>query len=149
MAALIAAFATAFAGRNPFRARAVTPWSSASPGVDRGVGYTSSGYANPVRNVLANVLLTRTALLEVEDEPADPEVAARRYTYRIDVIDVVEQYFYRPLTRGVLVISRTAKAAIGSSRRIHGLHAHRGAGRSRRGDSHVMIRIGQTRKVRR
>lgn len=109
MAALIAAFATAFAGRNPFRARAVTPWSSASPGVDRGVGYTSSGYANPVRNVLANVLLTRTALLEVEDEPADPEVAARRYTYRIDVIDVVEQYFYRPLTRGVLVISRTAK----------------------------------------
>ena len=109
MAAVIAAFATVFAGRNPFRARAVTPWSSASPGVDRGVGYTSSAYANPVRNVLATVLLTRSALLEAEDQPNDHEVAPQRYTYRIDVVDVVERYFYRPLIRGVLAASRSAK----------------------------------------
>lgn len=109
MAALIAALAAVFAGRNPFRARVVTPWSSASPGVDRGVGYTSSGYANPVRNVLATVLLTRTALVDVQDEPNNHEDSSQRYTYRIDVVDVVERYFYRPLTRGVLVVSRTAK----------------------------------------
>ncbi len=109
MAAVIAAFATAFAGRNPFRARAVTPWSSASPGVDRGVGYTSSAYANPVRNVLANVLLTRSALLQAEDEPNDDDIAPLLYTYRIDVVDVVESYFYRPLSRGVLVASRSAR----------------------------------------
>ena len=109
MAAVIAAFATAFAGRNPYRARAVTPWSSASPGVDRGVGYTSSAYANPVRNVLANVLLTRTTLLEADDEPDNHDVAPRLYTYRIDVVDVIEQYFYRPLIRAVLVASRTAR----------------------------------------
>lgn len=109
MAAIIAAFSAVFAGRNPFRARAVAPWSSASPGVDRGVGYTSSAYANPVRNVLATVLLTRSALLEADDEPDNHEVAPRRYTYRIDVVDVVEQYFYRPLTRGVLAVSRSAK----------------------------------------
>ncbi|MEB4211217.1 proton-conducting transporter membrane subunit [Mycobacterium sp. 94-17] len=109
MTMLIAAFATAFAGRNLFRARVVSPWSSASPGVDRGVGYTSSGYANPVRNVLATVLLTRTALLEAEEEPDNHEDSAHRYTYRIDVVDVVERYFYRPLSRGVLAVSRSAK----------------------------------------
>lgn len=109
MALFIAGCTTVFAGRSPFRARAVTPWSSASPGVDRGVGYTSSGYANPVRNVLATVLLTRTALLEAEDEPHNHQDSPHRYTYRIDVVDVVERYFYRPLTRGVLGVSRTAK----------------------------------------
>lgn len=109
MSAVIALFATVFAGRNPFRARAVTPWSSASPGVDRGVGYTSSAYANPVRNVLANVLLTRTALVEGDDQPHDNDGAVRLYTYRIDVVDVVERYFYRPVTRGVLMASRSVK----------------------------------------
>jgi hydrogenase-4 component B len=109
MGAVIVAFATAFAGRNPFRARAVTPWSSASPGVDRGVGYTSSAYANPVRNVLATVLLTRSALLEAEDEPNNHDVASRLYTYRIDVVDLVERYLYQPLIRGVLFASRSAR----------------------------------------
>lgn len=106
MAIVIAGLAAAFAGRNPFTARTVTPWSSASPGVDRGVGYTSSGYANPMRNVLATVLLTRSALLEADEESNNHEDSPRRYTYRIDVVDVIEQYFYRPLTRGVLVVSR-------------------------------------------
>lgn len=109
MAVLIAGSSAVFAGRNPFRARTVIPWSSASPGVDRGVGYTSSGYANPVRNVLATVLLTRTALLAAEDEPSNHRDPPHRYIYRIDVVDVVERYFYRPLIRGVLVASRTAK----------------------------------------
>jgi len=109
MTAVIAGSATVFARRNPFRVRKVTPWSSASPGVDRGVGYTSSAYANPVRNVLSTVLLTRTALLEKEYEHDDDDLAARLYTYRIDVVDVVERYFYRPLSYGVLAVSRFAR----------------------------------------
>jgi hydrogenase-4 component B len=59
--------------------------------------------------VLATVLLTRSALLKVDDEPDDRDVAPRLYTYRIDVVDVVERYFYRPLSRGVLIASRTAR----------------------------------------
>jgi formate hydrogenlyase subunit 3/multisubunit Na+/H+ antiporter MnhD subunit len=108
MVGIIAAFAALFARRNPFRARVVTPWSSASPGVDRGVGYTSSAYANPVRNVLATVLLTSTELRDSENGDSS-EVGTHRYTYRIDVVDVFERYFYRPLIRGVLSASRSAK----------------------------------------
>ncbi|MEZ0367334.1 proton-conducting transporter membrane subunit [Mycobacterium sp. pUA109] len=109
MAAVIAIFAALLAGRNPLRARVVAPWSSASPGVHRGVGYTSFAYANPVRNVLANVLLTRAALTETTDEPADRGNMPLLFTYRVDVVDVVERYFYRPLSRALLVVSRTAK----------------------------------------
>jgi hydrogenase-4 component B len=109
MALLIAGFATLFAGRNPFRARRVTPWSSASPGVDRGVGYTSFAYANPVRNVLSNVLLTRSELVDTSEEPSGSRAGAGVLTYRVDVVDLVERYFYRPLIAALLVVSRTAR----------------------------------------
>lgn len=109
MVVVIAALTTMFAGRNPFAVRTVTPWSSASPGVDRGVGYTSSGYANPVRNVLATVLLTRSTLVETDGEANGHLDAPGSYTYRIDVVDVFERYFYRPLTRAVLATSRYAR----------------------------------------
>jgi hydrogenase-4 component B len=109
MAAVIAGFAALFAGRNPLRTRRVTPWSSASPGVDRGVGYTSFGYANPVRNVLSTVLLTRSELVDVAEEPAGRAAAPFAFTYRVDVADVVERYFYRPLVGALLFVSRSAK----------------------------------------
>ncbi|WP_067967741.1 proton-conducting transporter transmembrane domain-containing protein [Mycolicibacter icosiumassiliensis] len=109
MSVLISVFAALFAGRNPWRTRRVTPWSSASPGVDRGVGYTSSAYANPVRNVLANVLLTRTELVKTAAGPSDQVVAPLLFTYRVDVVDVVERFFYRPLTRALLFVSRAAR----------------------------------------
>jgi hydrogenase-4 component B len=109
MAAIIAGFATLFAGRNPFRARRVTPWSSASPGVDHGVGYTSFAYANPVRNVLSNVLLTRSELVEVSVEPSGDRADSGLFTYRVDVVDLVERYFYRPLITALLIVSRLAR----------------------------------------
>lgn len=107
MAAVIAGFSAMFAGRNPFRTRRVVPWSSASPGVDRGVGYTSFGYANPVRTVLSTVLLTRSELVDAADGPAGRTAVPR--TYRVDVVDVVERYFYRPLAQALLFVSRSAK----------------------------------------
>jgi hydrogenase-4 component B len=109
MAVLIGGFATLFAGRNPFRARRVVPWSSASPGVDRGVGYTSFAYANPVRNVLSNVLLTRSELIEVSAEPSADRADSGLFTYRVDVVDLVERYFYAPLITGLLTVSRLAR----------------------------------------
>jgi hydrogenase-4 component B len=109
MAVIIVLFTALFAGRNPFRARRVAPWSSASPGVDRGVGYTSFAYANPVRNVLATMLLTRSELVNTSDKPGGRAVAPLGLTYRVGVVDLVERYFYRPLIGGVLSISRLAR----------------------------------------
>ena len=109
MAAIIAGFATLFAGRNPFRARQVTPWSSASPGVDRGVGYTSFAYANPVRTVLSTVLLTTSEMVETPAEARGDGAVPGLFTFRVDVVDVVERYFYRPLITAVLGVSRVAR----------------------------------------
>lgn len=94
--------------RWPWRVRRVPAWSSASPGVDRGVGCTSFGYANPMRTVLANLLLTRQQLQEVS--VAEREAASRmaeggtprtsersRLIYQVDVVEVVERYLYQPL----------------------------------------------------
>ncbi|MGH3492176.1 MAG: proton-conducting transporter membrane subunit, partial [Sciscionella sp.] len=50
---IIVAVTFAFSGTRLLRVRRVPAWSSASPGVERGVGYTSFGYANPMRKVLA------------------------------------------------------------------------------------------------
>ncbi|GFG76500.1 proton-conducting transporter transmembrane domain-containing protein [Mycobacterium botniense] len=109
MAVLAAGVAALFAKRNPFRARHVTPWSSASPGVDRGVGYSSFAYANPVRNVLSTVLLTRAELLGTAHESRSRAPAPGRLTYRVEVVDLVERYFSRGLLRSVRVVSRAAR----------------------------------------
>jgi hydrogenase-4 component B len=109
MALVIAGFATLFAGRNPFHARPVTPWSSASPGVDRGVGYTSFAYANPVRTVLSNVLLTTSELVDTSTQPSGERAVSGVLTYRVDVVDIVERYFYRPLIIALMAVSRAAR----------------------------------------
>lgn len=62
--------AVAFSGSRLWRVRRVPVWSSASPGVHRGVGYTSFAYANPMRKVLANLLLTRGQLQQGDPPPA-------------------------------------------------------------------------------
>ena len=109
MAIVLASVAAMFSGRNPFRARRVVAWSSASPGVDRGVGYTSFAYANPIRNVLATVLLTRSELVGRSSASTDTPASQFVYTYRVGVVDLVERYFYRPLTAAVLYVSRAAR----------------------------------------
>jgi formate hydrogenlyase subunit 3/multisubunit Na+/H+ antiporter MnhD subunit len=119
-------------GGSLWRVRRVEPWSSASPGADRGLGYTSFGYANPVRKVLANILLTRGQVHEVADfearqaeefarraggAPADPTTVGDSGQgepevvkhYELDVVEVVEVYLYAPLERGLAVVVRQAK----------------------------------------
>lgn len=109
--ALVAAL---LSGARLWRVRRVPAWSSASPGVERGVGYTSFGYANPMRKVLFNILLTRHQLHEVEraerteaallsGEPGPGVEGQENRTYpavdlvyRVDVVEVVERYLYQP-----------------------------------------------------
>jgi formate hydrogenlyase subunit 3/multisubunit Na+/H+ antiporter MnhD subunit len=108
----------ALSGRRMFQVRRVPAWSSASPGVDRGVGYTSFGYANPIRRVLANLLLTRSQLRSQEDVIAaashsdtDPphRAAAAGLHFRVDVVEVVETYLYRPFGTALLALVRVAR----------------------------------------
>lgn len=122
LAAAAGLTALLFSGRRLWRVRTVPAWQSASPGVDRGIGYTSIGYANPLRTVLANLLLTRRELAAAPDAegsgpaPASPpgEVGVSHsrsegLQYQVEVIEVVERFVYEPLQAGLLVVARTAK----------------------------------------
>jgi len=113
IAALTVGVAALLSGSRLWRIRRVEAWSSASPGVDRGVGYTSFGYANPMRKVLTNLLLTSGQLERVE--PSQPEQAELRIEsgdplhYQLDVVEVVERYVYGPFEKGLMRIVRIAK----------------------------------------
>lgn len=90
----------ALSGGRRLRVRRVEPWVSGSPGVSRGVGYTSFGYANAMRRVLANVLQPRGRLEAASstDQMKAPSREVRGpLTYRVDVVEVVEHFVYRPL----------------------------------------------------
>ncbi len=120
MTALIAALTFLLSGRRRLRVRTVPAWSSGSVAADP-AGYTSFGYANPMRKVLANVLMTRGQLAGIaadEDAPDSEEAAGRktprtvhrnRLSYRVDVVEIVEHYLYRPLWLTLLRTARLAK----------------------------------------
>lgn len=114
LALLIAGVGMSLSGRRMLRIRRVPAWSSASPGVDRPAGYTSYGFANPMRKLLTNLLLTR-AELRHEELRSGGQVGAEnagaagvRLGYTIDVVDIVRRYLYRP---GRTVILKAARAA--------------------------------------
>ncbi len=97
------------------RVRRVPAWRSATAGVEGADQYTPFGYSHPTRKVLAALLLTRNELRDVEtstggqvgDEARGP--AGTHLGYTTDVIEVVEQYLYRPLRAPALLASRLAK----------------------------------------
>lgn len=112
---LVGLLSWALSGRRFFRVRRVTPWTSASPGVLNGRGYTSFAFANPMRKVLAAVLMTRGELRREEiatggrvgHEDEGPRGVQLGYT--VDVVDVVERYLYRPLIPIGRRVVRTAQ----------------------------------------
>ncbi len=85
------------------RVRRVPAWRSATVGVEGADQYTPFGYSHPTRKVLAALLLTRNELRQVEaasggragDEARG--AAGAHLGYTTDVVEVVEQYLYRPL----------------------------------------------------
>jgi hypothetical protein len=115
MVVVVGVVGVLLSGRRMFRVRRVPGWGSASPGVERGVGYTSSGYANPMRKVLTNLLATRAELRREEVRTGgrigaeEQGVAGVRLGYAVDVVEVVEHYLYRPASALVLAVARVAK----------------------------------------
>ncbi|HTR70560.1 MAG TPA: proton-conducting transporter membrane subunit [Mycobacteriales bacterium] len=105
--------------------RRVPAWRSATGGVTGDARYTSYGFANATRHVLANVLMTRSTLTTLatgtaaaESEFPGPDLPdgerpngaldassvllaiegaeAPGATYSTDVVEIVEAYLYRP-----------------------------------------------------
>jgi hydrogenase-4 component B len=132
--ALVAAGAWALSGRRLLRVRRVQPWLSATAGVSGRDSYTAFGFANPTRRVLAAALHTQAEVrdigggqhqpvseaealagdvdAEVLPESGRPDGAATpgpHIWYRSDVIEVVEEYLYRPVQRPFLRLVRLAK----------------------------------------
>jgi hydrogenase-4 component B len=89
----VAVFAWVASGRRMFRVRRVPPWRSATAGVSGRDSYTAFGFANPTRRVLAAVLHTRAVVTRFE---AAPDAAPEHVGFSSDVIEVTEQYLYRP-----------------------------------------------------
>lgn len=112
---LVAVLAYLASGRRLLRVRRVPAWRSASAGVSGRGSYTAFGFANPTRRVLAAVLHTKAGVtsLDTEHDGAgyqhDPDPAMPHVEYRSDVIEVVEEYVYRPLRRPLRMLVRLAQ----------------------------------------
>jgi hydrogenase-4 component B len=104
----------AASGRRMWRVRRVPPWRSATAGVAGPDSYTAFAFANPARRVLTAVLHTRSQTGPIEQPPsaaagppdAEPLSQGPHVRYSSDVIEVVEQYLYRPLLRPFLLLTR-------------------------------------------
>jgi len=107
MLGIVVLLTRALSGPRMLRVRRVPAWRSATIGVEGADAYTAFGYANPTRRVLASVLHTRAEVAEVVPNDDDGSQAAPgpRLRYASDVIEVVETWLYRPVTRlfGALV----------------------------------------------
>jgi hydrogenase-4 component B len=112
LSVLVIAFAALASGGRLVRVRRVPPWRSATAGVTGHDSYTAFGFANPTRRVLSAVLHTRAEAtrLDAEDEVSEDEAAvAAHVRYSSDVIEVTEEYLYRPLRRPLALAVRQAR----------------------------------------
>jgi hydrogenase-4 component B len=101
---IVALLTLALSGRRLVRVRRVPAWRSATAGVTGSARYTAFGFANPTRRVLATVLHTRTAVRRIEAEDGAAHVG-----YESDVIEVVEEYLYRPPIGPLMALGRAAR----------------------------------------
>lgn len=114
----VLAVTAALAGRRLCTVRRVPAWRSATRGVAGEDQYTPFAFANPTRKVLANVLLTRSELTEL-DEQTDPgrdagvvrrDAGGAHIGYRNDVVEIVEGYLVRPPRKPLLALVAGARA---------------------------------------
>jgi hydrogenase-4 component B len=117
---LVAAFAWLASGGRMLRVRRVPAWRSATAGVSGHDSYTAFGFANPARRVLAAVLHTRAGVTRLDpSDTSDPsgdsgdeggeQAAAAHVEYSSDVIEVTEEYLYRPFGRPFTLLVRLAQ----------------------------------------
>jgi formate hydrogenlyase subunit 3/multisubunit Na+/H+ antiporter MnhD subunit len=104
MLALVLLLTVALPGRRALHVRRVPAWRSATIGVDGESSYTAFGYANPTRRVLASVLHTQVEVADVHPDDAVPHLS-----YESDVVEVVENWLYRPTARAFNAVVATAK----------------------------------------
>jgi hydrogenase-4 component B len=91
------------------KVRRVEAWRSATPGVAGTDRYTSFGYANPARHVLANLLGARREVVPVEDVTESGWTDRAHLEARSSVVEPVEAYLYRPARAALLALARLAR----------------------------------------
>ncbi len=110
---VVAAATWLVSGSRLLRVRRVPAWRSATAGVSGHDSYTAFGFANPARRVLAGVLHTRAGVTRLgtgnEDDGAAAVPAAPHIEYSSDVVEVTEQYLYRPFRRPFAMLVRLAQ----------------------------------------
>lgn len=110
---LLALLSIALSGGRFLKVRRVQAWSSGSPGVHGGYGYTSFGFVNAVRTVFSALLVTRKTGKQPVHDDRDSTLMqghpGRRFSYVIEVHDVIELYLYRPILPIARTIVRQAK----------------------------------------
>lgn len=112
--AVVAALAWLASGSRLLRVRRVPAWRSATAGVSGHDSYTAFGFANPARRVLATVLHTRAEVTRLDgdrdgEDSGRQAAAAAHVEYSSDVIEVIEQYLYRPLRRPFALLVAAAQ----------------------------------------
>ena len=116
--AVVAMVAWLASGRRLLRVRRVPAWRSATAGVSGHDSYTAFGFANPTRRVLAAVLHTRAEVTRLDAGQDDAEPAAGQEAeppavahvgYSSDVIEVVEEYVYRPFRQPFALLVQLAQ----------------------------------------
>jgi hydrogenase-4 component B len=116
--AVVAVIAWLASGKRLLRVRRVPAWRSATAGVSGHDSYTAFGFANPTRRVLAAVLHTRAEITRLDGGPDDSEPATGQepappagahVAFTSDVIEVVEEYLYRPFQRPFALLVRLAQ----------------------------------------
>ena len=106
---IVSLLALSLSGRRMLRVRRVAPWRSATAGVAGSSRYTAFGFANPTRRVLTAVLHTRTEVRQIVPSDDDGAAEAPHVGYTSDVIEVVEEYLYRPALRPLAALVRAAR----------------------------------------
>jgi hydrogenase-4 component B len=107
---LVTALGWLASGKRLLRVRRVPAWRSATAGVSGHDSYTAFGFANPTRRVLAAVLHTRAEVTRHEpghDVDSDESGQATAHVeYSSDVLEVTEEYLYRPFQRPFAALVR-------------------------------------------
>ncbi|MFC6706561.1 proton-conducting transporter membrane subunit [Flexivirga alba] len=102
MCLVVLAVTVLFSGRDLWRVRKAPVWSSGSPGVERQGGYTSFSFANPMRRVLATLLVSADHTAPTEDPVRADSVTegmVRPLLRQVTVVEIVERYAYAPAWR--------------------------------------------------
>ena len=91
------------------RVRRVAAWHSGTSGVEGRAAYTSFGFANPLRHVLAGVLGTRREREVVVTASDSPTERHEHVVTRTTVVEPFVAYLYQPVRSATLKVANVTK----------------------------------------